>query len=195
MDVKIAEAEVRVLDTNKTLGKINGEVEHLSFWANVYSKELKLKLFEDACPFLDARTRFHLDHLKNRQINVQFSTIKRLATGGAKEEFNVDVWSETGGFGFDSLSGGEQQMVSFAIGLSLSDLSSRTAMAQASFLILDEPFSELDARNSEAIVEYLTGEMGKDKDTVFLISNEESLKGLIPNTVHVVKERGVTHVE
>jgi DNA repair exonuclease SbcCD ATPase subunit len=86
-------------------------------------------------------------------------------------------------------------MVSFAIGLSLADLSSRTAMAQASFLILDEPFSELDARNSEAIVEYLTGEMGKDKDTIFLISNEESLKGLVPNNVHVIKEKGVTNVE
>ena len=84
--------------------------------------------------------------------------------------------------------------ISFCIGLSLADLSGRTAMAQASFLILDEPFSELDERNSEAIVEYLTDEMCKDKDTVFLISNEESLKGLVPNRVHVIKEKGVTHI-
>lgn len=178
-----------------TMENLKRELEHLIYWRDIYSKELKLKLFEDACPFLDARTAFHLGRLKNQQLHAKFTTIKRLASGAAKEEFNVEVNSDTGGEGFDSFSGGEQQMVSFAIGLALSDLSSRTASGRSLFVILDEPFSELDARNSEAIVEYLVEEMCKDKETVFLISNEEALKGLVSNRIHVVKKQGVSNVE
>ncbi|MCI0563768.1 MAG: hypothetical protein MN733_35285, partial [Nitrososphaera sp.] len=151
LDNQLVLLDARILEVNKRLGAINGEAEHLDYWRNVYSADLKLKLFEDACPFLDSRVAYHLEKLKNNQIHAEFSTVKRLATGKSKEDFNIVVWSETGGQGFDSLSGGEQQMVSFAIGLALSDLASSVSSVSSSFLILDEPFSELDARNSEAI--------------------------------------------
>ncbi len=85
-------------------------------------------------------------------------------------------------------------MVSFAIGLALADLASCKTASKPEFLILDEPFSELDERNSEAIVDYLTGDFGKTKDTLLLISNEASLQGLIPERIHVVKEKGVSNV-
>lgn len=170
------------------------EMSHLVYWRGVYGTELKLKLFEDACPFLDSRTAYHLGSLKNPQIHCEFSTVKRLATGAAKEEFNVKVWSETGGSGFESLSGGEQQMTSFAIGLALADLAAGVAGTKSSFLILDEPFTELDARNGEAVVDYLTAEVENGRDTVFLISNDEALKGLVSNRIHVIKDCGISEV-
>ena len=191
----MCDVEDEVIAHQQIVEELKRESEHLIYWRDVYSKELKLKLFEDACPFLDSRVAYHLDKLKNRQLHAKFTTIKRLATGDVKEEFNVEVGSVTGGLGFDSLSGGEQQMVSFAIGLALSDLSSRTSAGRSSFVVLDEPFSELDARNSEAIVEYLVEEMCQDKETVFLISNEDALKGLVSNRVHVVKKQGVSNVD
>ncbi|GAG54438.1 unnamed protein product [marine sediment metagenome] len=177
------------------LDAIDEEVHHVSFWRGFFSKELKLQLFESACPFLAERTRYHLDGLRNPQIYAEFNTIKRLADGTAKDEFTVRVFSETGGDGFDSLSGGEQQIVSFAIGLALADLATAQAQGSSGFLILDEPFSQLDSRNSEAIVEYLTSDIGKAKETILLISNEDELKTLIPNRVHVVKKRGVSNIE
>jgi DNA repair exonuclease SbcCD ATPase subunit len=194
MDEQIEEAKLAEKGAEGDHTKLKKEMEHLEYWKNVYAKELKLKLFEEACPFLDSRAAFHLERLKNAQMHIEFSTIKRLSNGDPKEEFNVLVWSETGAHGFDALSGGEQQMASFAIGLALADLASRTAGQSSSFTILDEPFSELDERNSEAIVEYLTSEVSNGRDTIFLISNEEHLKGLIQNRVHVVKHRGVTNV-
>lgn len=174
--------------------KAQVEALHLEYWRNVYAKELKLKLFEEACPFLDSRTDHHLKRLGNAQIHVEFSTIKRLASGATKEEFSVNVWSETGGYGFDALSGGEQQMVSFAIGLGLADLAARISGGRSSFLILDEPFAELDARNSEAIVSYLSAEVEGGRDTIFLISNDESLKGMVQKRIHVVKRNGISEV-
>jgi DNA repair exonuclease SbcCD ATPase subunit len=176
------------------LNTLNTEISHLTYWRDIYAKELKLKLFEQACPFLNGRVAHHLDRLNNNQIKVQFHTVKRLANGNVKEEFNVIAASDTGGEGYDSLSGGEQQMVSFAIGLALADLASRFSAGDSSLLILDEPFTELDARNSEAIVNYLMAEVSEGLSTVLLISNDENLKGLIPNRVHVVKEKGTSYV-
>ena len=136
-----------------------------------------------------------MSRLKNEQITCKFTTIKRLSSGAAKEEFNVQVTSATGGGEFDSLSGGEQQMVSFAIGLALSDLAKSASAHSSSIIILDEPFTELDERNGEAVVEYLTSEVESGMDTVLLISNDSALKGLIANRIHVVKRKGVSNVE
>jgi len=187
----MAESAARVKEDYE---KVQAEALHLDYWRNVYAKELKLKLFEEACPFLDNRVDYHLKRLGNAQIHVEFSTIKRLANGASKEEFSVNVWSETGGYGFDSLSGGEQQMVSFGIGLGLADLASRVTGGRSSFLILDEPFAELDARNSESIVSYLSAEVESGRDTIFLISNDESLKGMVQKRIHVVKRNGISEV-
>ena len=185
------EAVTSMEQKRSTLGD---EIAHLTHWREVYGKELKLKLFEDACPFLDDRTTYHLTRLNNPQIHCDFSTVKRLATGEVKEEFDVRAWSETGGDGFGSLSGGEQQMVSFAIGLALSDLARRVSGSDSGFLILDEPLTELCPKNAESVYEYLTAEIENGRDTVFLISNDESLKSLIHNRVHVEKNSGVSNV-
>ncbi len=192
---EVAGAEKLVIAAAIEHTKLSEELDHLVYWKEVYGKELKLKLFEDACPFLDSRTQYHMEQLGNPQIHCEFSTIKRLATGAIKEEFDVVVWSETGGRGFDSLSGGEQNMVSFGVGLALADLANRVGGSESGFLVLDEPFSELDDRNAEAVISYLQAEVEKGRDTIMLISNEESLKGLIHNRIHVVKKGGISNVE
>jgi ABC-type dipeptide/oligopeptide/nickel transport system ATPase subunit len=85
-------------------------------------------------------------------------------------------------------------MASFAAGLGLADLASTQSIGESSFLILDEPFSQLDARNSEAIVSYLTGDLSKERSTILLVSNDDTLMSLVPNRVHVVKEKGVSKI-
>lgn len=194
LTLEIAAAEERTETLKEEHDRLTEEYGHLVHWREVYGKEMKLKLFEDACPFLEERTGQHLRQLKNGQLHCTFSTVKRLATGEAKEEFNVECWSETGGRGFASLSGGEQQMVSFAIGLALADLAKRVSGSHSGLLILDEPLTELDARNCEAVVDYLTAEIEQGRDTVLMISNEEALKGLIQNRIHVEKSDGVSRV-
>jgi len=61
-------------------------------------------------------------------------------------------------------------------------------------LILDEPFVGLDDRNSESIISYLKEELAKIKSTIFLVSNEETLKGLVPNRVLVEKDNGISKI-
>jgi len=180
-------------DVTKNVTLLEQEHKDLTYWQMAYGKDIKLKLFSATCPYLDHATTNHLRQLDNAQLHVQFSTVKLLASGEGKDDFNVRCWSDHGGEGFDSLSGGEQQMVSFAIGRALADVARMQIIGESQFQILDEPFSMLDARNSEAIVNYLHKD--KEEGTVLLISNEDHLKGLINERIHVVKKNGIAEVE
>ncbi|GAG07387.1 unnamed protein product, partial [marine sediment metagenome] len=179
--------------TSKHLEKLRVEQEHLQFWRDTFGKSLKLMFIEKAAPYLQKRANYHIQQLGNSQIHFEVSTTKELAKG-EKHEIEVKVYSDTGGGTFDSLSGGEQQLASFAFGLALSDLASTQSVGDSSFLCLDEPFSQLDPRNSEAIVNYLTGSLSKERSTILLVSNDDSLMSLVPNRVHVVKEKGISRV-
>jgi DNA repair exonuclease SbcCD ATPase subunit len=163
------QAEEALADVKQREETLSEEWGHLVHWRSIYGKEMKLKLFEDACPVLDDRTAYHLGRLNNPQIHCDFSTVKRLATGETKEEFDVTVWSETGGHGF-------------------------VTGSTSDFLILDEPFTELCPKNAEAVSDYLTAEIEQGRDTILLISNDEALKGLIPDRIHVEKRSGVSNV-
>lgn len=170
--------------------KILKEVEYFKHWLSVYGHDIRIKLFDSVCNYLDVQTNQYLKELKNPQLRVQFSTLKKLASGEVKEDFNVRVFSEKGGEGFETLSGGEQQIVSFAIGKALGDLSKTQTKGSSDFQILDEPFSMLDPRNCEALIEFLS----KEKGTIMLISNDEHLMNLVPERLHVEKYKGVTSV-
>ncbi len=176
------------------LQSLTKEEETLSYWVEMFSKDMRNYLFAKACPFLESRTNFHLQGLGNPQINVKFSTSKTLKSKEEREDFNIKVWSETGGGDFSSLSGGEQQIVSFAVGLALADLAETQVEGKSHFLILDEPFIALDSRNYENIVQYLT-ELGKQRETILLISNDDSLISLIPTQVSVTKSNGVSRID
>ena len=142
-------------------------------------------MLDKACPFLEARVTANLQKLGSTQLHATFSTSKTLKSGDVKPEFDVQVWSDTGGQGFDSLSGGEQQLLSFAVGIALADLAETQVGGVSSVLILDEPFVYLDGKNSENLVNYLTA---SERETTILISNDENLKSLIPNVIRVTKD-------
>lgn len=187
-DITVAVAKKLPMVAQKQ--KVIEELSHVEYWLKVYGHDIRIKLFESVCNYLDEQTNEYLKQLKNPQLKVQFSTIKRLASGEVKEDFNVRVFSEKGGEGFETLSGGEQQIVSFAIGKALGDLSKSQTKGSSAFQILDEPFSMLDPRNCEALIEFLS----KEKGTIMLISNDENLMNLVPERLHVEKYKGVTTV-
>lgn len=166
----------------------------LDFWAEAFGKDFKTYLFKKACPFLQSRTAHHLKGLNNDQFQVEFTTTRMLKSGDERIGFNVNVSSSTGGEGFDSMSGGEQQMISFAVGLALADLAETQIQGSSHFLILDEPFMALDEKNCESLVNYLTNALSSKRETILLISNEENLKSLVPNNIHVQKIGGITSV-
>jgi len=171
------------------------EQEGVSFWKNAYTKDIPLLLFNHACPFLEERTNNYLSDLNNSQIRVKFSTVKTLKSGDAKRDFNITVRSKTGGEDYSLLSGGEQQMVNFAISLALSDLAETQFRGGSKMAVLDEPFTNLDARNCESVINFLNTQFLTKRNTVLLISNEDSLKQSIPKRINIVKKNGVSTLQ
>jgi DNA repair exonuclease SbcCD ATPase subunit len=188
-------APLILFDFKEQEDSIMHQMQIVDFWNTKFKKTLKLRLFEAACPFLDRRVAHHLKGLNCPQFMVKFSTLKVLASGEVKEEFDVQVESSHGGSNYHDLSGGEQQLVNFAVGLALADLASSQTATHSGLQILDEPFVELDANNCENVVNYLTSYLFKHKETILLISNDAALMGLIPNRLFIVKEHGVSSVE
>ena len=191
-DTSAIEDQIRDIDSNIAI--LSNKIVHVTAWINIFSKNFYAYVLSRACPYLEQRTATHLEGLRNPQFKVRFQTIKELKSGDFRDEFNIGVLSETGGNSFDALSGGEQQLVSFAVGMALADLAETQVEGKSNVLILDEPFVELDYKNQEAVVEYINSDLRKTRETILIISNDEYLKSLIPSRINVVKENGVSNV-
>jgi DNA repair exonuclease SbcCD ATPase subunit len=145
------------------------------------------------CPFLEEKTNQYLRDLQNGQLKVKFSTSKVLKSGDGRDQFCVTASSDTGSTVFELFSGAEKQLTSFAVGMALSDLAGMQTEGASSFMILDEPFLYQSPENCERIITFITQHLC-DKSTILIISNEDSLVNLVPNRVHVVKNKGVTTI-
>lgn len=189
---KITTLEAKISKMHSSIDEFASEIDHLSFWVAAFTKDFRFFMLDKACPFLTGRVSAHLERLGNPQIHAVFSTQKELKSGEKKSEFNVEIFSDDGAKGFDSLSGGEQQILSFAVSLALADLAETQVGGTSSVMILDEPFVYLDGKNSENLVNYL---MTSRRETTLLISNDDNLKSLVPNIIRVTKdEAGCTSV-
>ncbi len=176
------------------IGVLTKEKEHLVFWEHTFGKSLKSFLFDKICGILNDTANGYIQSLGNPQIKINFSTDKRKADGEVKEEFNVAVESDTGGGEYGLLSGGEQQLANFAIGLALAQLAETQAGGGSRFMVLDEPFTNLGPTNCERLVNFISGYLATRKDTILLISNEAQLAELISSRIHVEKRNGTTEI-
>jgi DNA repair exonuclease SbcCD ATPase subunit len=177
-----------------TLKKYDEELDRINFWERAFSKDLKVLMLERACPLLKQKANEYLRLLNNPWLNVSFSIDKELKSGERRVDFSATATSVSGGREYDLLSGGEQQIVNFAVGMALADLAETQTVGASHTMILDEPFTELSPLNCENVVNFLTGHLSKKKSTVLLISNEQNLKGLIPNSIFVTKKNGISSI-
>lgn len=192
LKTELEEKEKEYKEVSFEVSEATEEQGLIKFWKKAFGKDIPALLFEQACPFLEERANYYLGLLNNSQISVGINTSKELKSGDTRRDFNVIVKSLTGGGDYNLLSGGEQQIVNFAMSLALSDLAETQVTNSSRFVILDEPFMSLDRRNSESIVAFLTSYLSQKKNLILLISNEPTLQDLIPNRIKVLKKDGIT---
>jgi DNA repair exonuclease SbcCD ATPase subunit len=185
-----AEAELEYDVCGRKTAQLSAELIALNYWRQEFGKTLPLRLIEQAVAFINEQTNSHLMNLQNQQIHTNM-TLEEADSGELK--LVAEASSDTGGQSYMALSGGEKQIVNFAVGLALADLADNQVKGTNSVMILDEPFENLSARNADCVVTYLQ-EIVKNKSSVFIISHSDSLKGLIPNQIHVAKRDGISEV-
>lgn len=174
---------------------LKDELMTVAFWERAFNLDFRNFLIEKSCPFLEERASKHIREMGQPHLQINFSTDKELKSGDHKVFFNASVKNLNGGAsGYDSLSGGEQQFVSFATWLAFSDLIYHVNGFDSNIMILDEPFMFLDSSNAEKLVSYINNYLVKIKDTVLLVSNESSIKDLFPQKITVIKEKGISRL-
>lgn len=187
-------AETALKQAKEEQAKLEREEEIYKFWQKAFSKDFKNFVLDAVLPFLEDKVNETLEQLNNSQLKVSFNSIKELKSGEEKYGFNVKVSSEKDGESFGELSGGEQQIVSFAVQMALCALADAQSGAASNVIILDEPFTELDSKNSENVVYFLSSILSGRKETTILISNDDRMKSLIPNIVQVYKTEEGTKI-
>ena len=178
----------------KELPLVTEKLNIVDFWESAFKVDFKSFIFERICPFLEQQATKHLRNLGQPQMTVKFSTVKELKSGENKISFNITIESSSGGESFDSFSGGEQQFVSFAVGLAFADLVKKTTHNDSNIMILDEPFVYIDNNNAERFINYLQNYLSKEKETILLVSNENCIKELVPNKVLIEKRHGISTI-
>lgn len=166
----------------------------IEFWVNALNKDFRTFMLQRALPYLNDRSNYYLSKLGNQKLSIEFSTITQLASGDNKNKFSATAKSSSGGAMYDALSGAEQQLVSLAVSLALSDLASAQTSGPTNLMILDECFTYMDANNCSNLISFIMEELSPRKETILLVSNDDLLKDQIPNKLHVIKTNGLSEV-
>lgn len=166
------------------------EIEHLEFWKYGFSnKGLKSYILDSVTPFLNDRANFYAQALTGGEIEISFSTQTTLRSGEVREKFSVTVTNKNGADTYAGNSGGEKGRADLSITFSLSDLVASRANQAYPQRFLDEPFEGLDEAGVEAVMELLS-EMSADAGSIFVITHSDTMKGMFPKTITMVKANG-----
>jgi DNA repair exonuclease SbcCD ATPase subunit len=170
------------------------QIRHLDFWRTGFSnKGLKSYILRSVTPFLNDRVTRYVQALTGGELEIEFSTQTTLKGGETREKFAVLVTNRNGAETYAGNSGGEKSRADLAINFTLSDLMATRSRRPYPQRFLDEPFESLDESGVEAVMELLAG-MVADAGSVFVVTHQDSMKGLFNRTIRLVKENGQTRM-
>jgi len=198
-DDMIVETERKLLELTAKLNRrksmyrgLELQLHYLEFWKTGFSNQgLKSAILESVTPFLNERVNRYLRVLTGEEIKVTFQTKSTLKSGDTREKFAVLVENLNGADSYAGNSGGEKGRADLAISFTMSDLVSARAQRPYPQRFLDEPFENLDDAGIEAVMELL-GDMATAAGSIFVITHQESMKGLFPKTLTTIKQNGRT---
>ncbi len=197
---KIVEAfrkDEEIRDRNKKVSKeIDAQAQICGVWAslfkvignskdafNVYVQRLTLKHLLDLA-------NVHLYKLNKRY------SLKMEEAYKPKEELNfslIDHYQTDQARLVDTSSGGEKFIISLALALGLSDLSSKNVKIDS--LFIDEGFGTLDSNTLETVISTLETLQAQGK-MIGIISHVENLKERIPTQIKITKKsNGISVVD
>ena len=95
---------------------------------------------------------------------------------------------------YEGASGGEKQRISIALLFALSELMATRAKLKVNILFLDEPFESLGPDDVGQVINLLRKELTRYKDSVFVITHNESLASEFESVITVEKSDGISRI-
>lgn len=166
-----------------------------TFWVEAFgTKGLRSYLIDTALPFLNTKATEFAQTLTDGNIGVTFKTQSALKSGGTAEKFGVEVTNTHGAHSYKGNSAGESGKIDLIVGLALQALVMSRARTSTNVAFFDEPFEHIDSEGAERVIELLN-DMRRANDSIFVITHNTTLAELFPNTLHVIKHRGISRLE
>jgi len=184
--------------------KISKKILYYEFWKiafsdkghklqNQYIIPLKGYILDSIIPTLNKKVNQYSNIITNGKIDIRFSTTKTLKSGETRDEFCFDVDNIDGSDNYKGNSSGEKRTIDIPIQFALGYLVSMRAKNPFNILFLDEPFENLDAKNSSNVVNLLKY-ISKQYKTVYVISHQDEFKENFNKIIKVKKKKGFSKV-
>lgn len=191
---KIKECKKAIPEVEENAAKMAQELEYVDFWHSGFGNQgIRHFYLATITPYLSERASYYLSQLTDGQGQVQISTQRETKQGNYTEAINIETTVGNAGT-FEGASGGEKQRISIALLFALSELMSSRAKVKVNLLFMDEPFESLGAEDVSQVVALLRQELGQYKDSVFVITHNETLAAEFESAVIVTKENDISSI-
>ena len=192
LQLRIKDLEQELAQIDVELTRYNSAVDTLKHIQYIFSTNgIQKWLFTQALVELSAMTNSLLNTI-DLSVGFQLEKSKKLGEG-FKPVFDIVVTRNSTGsvYTFDGLSGGERELINFALRLALSSLIAMRS--DFKFMIIDEGFQNLDEPYREDIATLL--KQLSSQFQIFLVTHFPDLEGEFENVMNIVKEHDISHVE
>lgn len=170
------------------------ELEYYKFWEIGFSNTgIKSFLLDSIVPFLTEKANYYLDFLTNSEIKILFDTTTVNKSNDKEvDKLSIKLYKNGKEYGFEKTSGGEKKRIDICISLALQSLLTSKANC-VNIGVFDEIFDSLDDVGIDCIMKLLEEEI-KHKDSIFVISHNDSLKDRFKNVITIKKSNGVSEI-
>jgi DNA repair exonuclease SbcCD ATPase subunit len=184
--VKGLEEEVDTLDI---------DISYYEFWKNAFSRTgIRSYLLDRIVPFLNERVGHYLNILTDGCIEAEFSTIKELASGEKRENFNLEISNRNAAGSYEGNSGGEKRRIDLGVALGFNDFIASRSGKRFNLLVLDEVFEGVDAEGLYYVIKVLE-DIARRKSSVFVITHRDELKSYFSDEILLNRKDGLSYVQ
>tara|TARA_R100000664_G_scaffold34222_1_gene55247 strand:- start:692 stop:2620 length:1929 start_codon:yes stop_codon:yes gene_type:complete len=168
--------------------------DYYQFWKTAFSRKgIRSYLLDRIVPFLNDRVGHYLNILTDGGIEAQFQTVKQLASGEYRDNFNLEITNKNAADTYEGNSGGEKRRIDLGVALGFNDFLASRSGKRFNLLLLDEVFEGVDEDGLYYVIKVLE-DIARRKSSVFVITHRDELKGYFSDEVVVKRDAGLSYV-
>tara|TARA_R100001082_G_scaffold109988_1_gene88528 strand:- start:10584 stop:12518 length:1935 start_codon:yes stop_codon:yes gene_type:complete len=168
------------------------KMAYVNFWANGFSRKgIRSFMLDKVVPYINDRLNHYLNILTDGGITARFSTVKQLASGEYREDFNLKIKNKKASETYEGNSGGERRRVDLAVALAFNDFIASRSGKRFNILLLDEVFEGVDAEGLYYVIKVLE-DLARRKSSVFVITHRDELKSYFSDEIILQRKDGMS---
>ena len=192
---EVSKLNTKVSQFEDEVKKLDTDINYYNFWKQAFSRKgIRSYLLDQIVPFLNERVAHYLDILTDGGIEATFHTVKTLASGEKRENFNLEISNTNAADSYEGNSGGEKRRIDLGVALGFNDFLASRSGKRFNLLLLDEVFEGVDADGLYYVIKVLE-DIARRKSSVFVITHRDELKSYFSDEILMQRADGLSYVE